>query len=217
MMLQFWKEAATTLVFKRKSDTWKILMLERSGKSSFMPGMRVFPGGIASKVDFLPDWLDILSSTECKFGPSEDYGMQVLNQDNSDRPSMIKRALTKENWADSISANVGFRLCAIRETFEESGILLFKKLPGVKSSFSTDTLQEWRDKVNKNDMEFLNMCIDLNISPDIWNMHEWSNWLTPLHLGGTKKLRYDTMFYAAFLHDDAVALHDSSEVVSAEV
>ena len=215
-MLQLWKEAATALLFKRNSESWKILMLERSSKSSFMPGMRVFPGGIAAKVDFSPKWLDMLVSASHRKNASNDFGITV-NQLNDDRPLMIKKALIKENFQPSISANVGFRICAIRETFEESGILLYKPLPGRNSDLTATCLKEWRNLVNENENEFLNMCLQLNVVPDIWNMYEWSNWLTPLHMGGKKRLRYDTMFYAGFLSEDSEAMHDSGEIVSAEV
>lgn len=216
-MLQFWKEAATSLLFKRSSDSWKILMVERSGKSSFMPGMRVFPGGIAAKVDFLPQWLEILNTASPGNNTADNEFGIFVNQSNDDRPQMIRKPIIREDLQPSISANVGFRICAIRETFEESGILLYRPFPGSQCELTADTLRDWRKKVNQDENEFFNMCERLNVVPDIWSMYEWSNWLTPLHLGSRKRLRYDTMFYAGFLSEDSTAMHDSKEVVSAQV
>ena len=43
--------------------------------------------------------------------------------------------------------------------------------------------------------EFLTMCKEFDICPNIWSLYEWSDWLTPLHL--KTKSRFDTMFYIA--------------------
>ena len=43
--------------------------------------------------------------------------------------------------------------------------------------------------------EFLTMCKELDVCPNIWSLYEWSDWLTPLHL--KTKSRFDTMFYVA--------------------
>lgn len=80
----------------------------------------------------------------------------------------------------------------MRETFEETGILLTtEKLAQIDDS--------WRHRVHEKPCQFLQMCQDLNICPDIWNLHEWSDWLTPLHL--KTKSRFDTMFYISFIDD----------------
>ena len=43
--------------------------------------------------------------------------------------------------------------------------------------------------------DFLTMCKELDVCPNIWSLYEWSDWLTPLHL--KTKSRFDTMFYVA--------------------
>lgn len=73
---------------------------------------------------------------------------------------------------DRILGEIAFRICAIRELFEEAGVLLARDssdivnvveyLPGtfppaVKTLTSCE-MNRWREKVHKNPEEFLNLC-----------------------------------------------------------
>ncbi len=59
------------------------------------------------------------------------------------------------------------------------------------------------------------MCQELKTCPDVNSLHEWSDWLTPLHL--KTKSRFDTMFYIAFSekHHDLLPTSDGDIEVSA--
>lgn len=99
---------------------------------------------------------------------------------------------------------------AIRETFEETGILLTVK-KNLDNASTVD--QSWRDRVHKNPSEFLRLCQVHELCPDIWSLSEWADWLTPLHL--KTKSRFDTIFYAAFqenLDESKAATDDNKEV-----
>ena len=63
---------------------------------------------------------------------------------------------------------MAFRINAIRETFEETGILLT-----VDPLNQKQLDPEWRDRVHKNPSEFISLCKHLDTAPDIWNLHEW--------------------------------------------
>lgn len=122
--------------------------------------------------------------------------------------------------ANSLPAYIGFRICAIRETFEESGVLLVKPLTqdknGVRQSsqdehnINANKLNAWRKVIQKDASLFLQFCKDIQCVPDIWSLYEWSNWITPAN----NLRRYNTIFYLAFLDDEPEICHDGEEVTN---
>lgn len=237
-ILKHWREAAT-LIIAAKSKTastkygYDILMLKRSGKSKFMPSLSVFPGGVAEDSDFSPEWLDVFST----------LGMDVVSKTFAyfskpgPGPPMFSRK--RDEKYSKIPSEVAFRICAIRETFEECGVLISRSvndnvincLSGSKKSSSfgkagnlfIGDAETWREKVDKDASQFINMCKTFNIVPDIWSLTEWSNWLTPLNVArqalnsdeGSRR-RYDTAFFLCLLDHVPDALHDDKETVQLE-
>lgn len=208
------KQAATGLRTKTgagpECEDYRILMLKRSGKSSFMPSRMVFPGGTVSSVDHSRDWLDLFLRMTGR--PLH----ETLRRIHVGGPRVPMVSVERLEWPD-MSPDVTFRICGIRELFEEAGILLAlskeelsqtlnnsdgDRLLSVKqwSESEQTELKNWRKLVNSNADAFLEMCVKLDVFPNIWELHEWNNWLTPV-LGKTqqqstkKPLRFDTMFY----------------------
>lgn len=110
--------------------------------------------------------------------------------------------------SQAIATDYALRICAIRETFEEIGILLVTNGDGMELSLSPEELSTWRRLVRKNPENFRRMCEEIKMVPDIWSLYEWSNWLTPIKLNVQRPLdrdiqpnrrRFDTMFYAAMI------------------
>ena len=70
--------------------------------------------------------------------------------------------------------------------------------------------------MHENPSEFLTLCQHLNTAPDIWSLHEWSDWLTPTQLK-TEKSRFDTIFYITFRETIGTkASEDNKEVSQVE-
>ncbi|CAL1604136.1 unnamed protein product [Knipowitschia caucasica] len=204
--LKHWKEAATLIVAAEQrlcagavtsrtppphaTSNYNILLLKRSGRSSFMPNAYVFPGGLVDPTDFSSEWLDIFK----KFSNSPNFG------------------------------EVAFRICALRETFEESGVLLvvpkneeervFRSTEVTVNESITDIcpdeLTKWRSLVNQNPSNFIRMCRELEVLPNIWALHEWSNWLTPEGRYGGR--RFDTAFFICCLKEIPHTLQDQKEI-----
>ncbi|XP_069113283.1 acyl-coenzyme A diphosphatase NUDT19-like [Argopecten irradians] len=238
-ILKHWKEAATLiLVAKRASSVgnriensvrkrydYDILMLKRSSKSKFMPKLYVFPGGAAHDVDFSKEWLDVFKN--CK----RDELFEFVKQGGVGPPMFSRRRSPEFEY---IPSELAFRICAIRETFEESGILLVRDASDPRNnkslepvpilgtcsvSISDSVLQTWRHRVNEDANAFLKMCQELNIIPDVWSLNEWSNWLTPVIMRSGEsrsKRRFDTAFYMCVLDHMPTALQDNTETVHAE-
>ena len=232
-VLKHWREAATLLlvakskvpvVAKFQSSNFQVLMLKRSGKSKFMPKLHVFPGGVASDADFSADWLDLYGT----LGDDSVKSLKLFLQRGGPGPYMFSRERPAE--FSKIQSELAFRICAIRETFEESGILLVRDvnrlrnepitessqpLSGKSSILSDSILKPWREKVDADASQFLLMCKDLDVVPDVWSLYEWSNWLTPNLPGGGR--RYDTAFYITVLDYIPDAVHCDKETTEAEV
>ena len=79
-----------------------------------MPDAYVFPGGATSKSDSSGDWLDFFTKKE----------VQKLTPE---RPKVERPPLYVTPDDEECPRDLSLRLGAIRETFEESGILLLEK------------------------------------------------------------------------------------------
>lgn len=208
------------------SQDYDVLMLKRSTKSKFMPDMYVYPGGVAVNSDFSPGWLSI-------FGKMGEHSLKSLFNKLAVGSSFAAPLFHRKRDPafSQIPAEVAFRLCAIRETFEESGILIacpVKQLDQKKFSCSgwthspssgpsnSQLMKQWRERVNNNPDEFLTMCNELNIIPAIWTLYEWSNWLTPL-MAAQKGRRFDTIFFICCLDHKPLAFEDAAETVKSLV
>jgi nucleoside diphosphate-linked moiety X motif protein 19 len=130
-----------------------------------------------------------------------------------------------------LPAEIAFRLCALRETFEECGVLIVRKtkpeerlqtgpeLVTAETSRSLN-LTDWRRRVNKDARQFLELCRELKMVPDIWALYEWCNWLTPVMGAVTepppKPRRFDTIFYVCCLDGIPEARVDKRETTVAQ-
>lgn len=191
-----------------------------------MPSKMVFPGGVLQEVDHLSAWQNVYKNVT---GQSLEEISQELNSSKLCVPLLTE----KRDW--TFSADIAFRICAIRETFEESGILLATNriqrsqlackdsLPFHSASSLIIGDDTWRKKVEKDPLQFLALCQELSVVPDVWSLKVWRNWLTPVFtqvMGPPKKpRRFDTMFYVACIDCDVIpnALPDETESTHAEV
>lgn len=211
------------------SEDYRVMMMKRTQSSSFMPSRYVFPGGVLQKVDHSKGWSDLFQ--KIWNGSSLDEFSRSLHV-NSSRPPIISSE--RRNW--DVVADVAFRICALRETFEESGLLFVTRdLPvqqqhdltledrgSMLEDFGPGVLKVWRQKVNDNSTEFLRMCHELEVFPNVWILENWRNWLTPtfekVETASLKPKRFDTLFYICCLdcEDLPEALVDETEVTQVE-
>jgi len=173
----------------------------------FAPDRHVFPGGAFDLSDESPQWQQVFSqaaSYSTKKSIHENFSDVCLTKFNPNNIKRPNRFLSKQLDADSsktLPPEISYRLTAIRETFEETGMLMARKInevpPNLYTSFLLDesTLNEWRVKVHNNSDEFLNMFLQLKLLPNLHSVHEWSNWVAPVD----ETKRFDTMFFSCFI------------------
>lgn len=105
---------------------------------------------------------------------------------------------------------LALRVAAIREAFEESGILLAREVDGsLISGQRLQTLEADRPKLDKGELaigDFLERE-KLRLACDL--LQPYSHWITPKMM----PKRFDTHFYLAVAPADHVAAHDGSEGV----
>ncbi|KAM4602770.1 acyl-coenzyme A diphosphatase NUDT19 [Polymixia lowei] len=225
------KVASVSALPHKSAFDYEVLLLKRSSKSGFMPNAYVFPGGLVDPSDFSGEWLEIFKA----FGNKPNFGLGSVRQSAETRPPIF--ATDRLKLGSPVPGEVAFRICALRETFEESGVLLVvpkveensllksvenkcdstqitlpPHLSKVNESCDKSELARWRALVNKNPSNFIKMCKELELLPNIWALHEWGNWLTPTGVYG-KQRRYDTAFYICCLQEIPHTLQDEKEIV----
>ena len=169
MFNKFWRDSSTLILVYRNtlcstnnsSFDYSLLMLKRSSKSKFMPNAYVFPGGVTDKHEFDKRWHELFNSCDIPSRPTTDLILKDVP-----RPLLLQGKMDD----GMLEKDLAFRIGAIRETFEEAGILLHKPIGNSAEKLCSNTLLEWREKVRKNPSEFFNMCQQFSICPDVWSL-----------------------------------------------
>lgn len=132
-------------------------------KSHFQANTHVFPGGVLDEADYSPSWLHL-------FAEQSGCTQPFASITSLKPPSLpLYGACPQEG---PIAGEVAFRICAIREFFEEAGILLARDrdkiapivdvVPGTCSpalkKLPQAEMRSWREKVHNNAHEFITMC-----------------------------------------------------------
>jgi len=178
---------AATVVLARNSDQGpEVFMLERNVKSEFVSGAYVFPGGAVDKHD--------------SHQRLEEICLGLTDTEASQATGMF-------------SGGLGFWVAAIRECFEECGVLIANGRQGPISFENAELAQRFtdhRDALNSRDISFSQICVEENLLLPVDALTYFSRWLTPM---GMPK-RFDTCFFICPMPANQVPLHDGHETVS---
>lgn len=180
--------SATVTIVRDAPGGIEVLMMRRNLKSGFVPGMHVFPGGGIDDTDFL-----FKNNNLCKcFDDSAASGTLGLACDGL------------AYWA-----------AAIREAFEESGLLLARDGRGETLSLRDAAIArrfaEHRRRLNAGTVAFpdLLQAEDLQLAAD--QLTYFAHWITPVGL----PRRYDTRFFMAQAPEGQEPLQDEQETIAA--
>ncbi len=159
------RDAATIVLMRDTPSGLQVYLLRRVPSMPFAPGMHVFPGGRVDPADAHAhtDW----------FGT---------------RP---------EDWAPALSADAalahGLVCAAVRETFEESGVLLAGRTIDEVADVAGDAWEADRLALIAHGQSLSELLArrGLGIRADL--IRPWAHWITP----ELEPRRYDTRFFVA--------------------
>lgn len=172
------RDAATVVIVRDGDAGLETFMLQRTLNSDFIGGAYVFPGGTVDPGDS---------------DPRLAAAMLPISDD-------LRRALGE----DALPLVVA----AIRETFEEAGILLAHNADGSTVHLRDDLA--WaarRDALNARTLGFADIVEETGIVLDPSLVRFWSRIVTPL----SAPKRYDARFFVARMPDAQDPLHDDLE------
>ena len=175
------RDAATVMLVKDLPDL-HVFLCQRNVDSVWIAGASVFPGGAIDPDDRHPDWE---ARTE---GWDDERASAALG---------IERG------------GLAFWVGAIRETFEEAGVLLARGRDGAPVDASTPTLVEARDELNAGELDFRTFVTNHDLVLSVDALHSFSHWITP---EGSPR-RYDTRFFVTAAPAGAYE-HDNAEIVA---
>ncbi len=98
---------------------------------------------------------------------------------------------------------------AIRELFEEAGVLLCRAASAGGPVPDSARRAEWRRKLNAGEARFADLLRDEALAPDFARLHAWSRWVTP----SVEPKRFDAHFYLATMPAGQTTSYDDKETV----
>ncbi|KAG0270119.1 hypothetical protein DFQ27_000420 [Actinomortierella ambigua] len=113
------------------------------------------------------------------------------NVDKSDHDPRWAQLLNYSPPEGSIATPLFNMICAIREAFEECGVLVSE--PSIE--LSNDEIKVWRERVHNDGAEFYNLCTSHGVKPAIGRLCHFSSWITP----PVEPKRFHTQFYLTVL------------------
>ena len=181
------RDSATVMLVRDGADGLEVFMLERHLQSDFAGGAYVFPGGTIDARDLDAEAASFL-----------------------DGPALPDAAA---HIAAPAETALGFYLCAIRETFEEAGVLLARR-DGEPVRFDDDEEEKrfgvYRDEFNARGGSLAELALKegLRYAGDL--LHYYARWITPEFA----PKRYDARFFVATMPDGQEPLHDDVETTA---
>jgi len=159
------KDASTIVVVRDGDDGIEAYLMRRQTTMAFAAGFYVFPGG-----GVLPEDYDHVPW----IGPDEQVWAQRWRTDSARARALV--------------------VAAVRETFEETGILLAG--PDEHTVFGgAPDLEPLRDALEAREVRFADVLAERGLSLRADLVGAWGHWITPAF----EPRRYDTRFFVAAL------------------
>ena len=187
-------DAATVMLlrpcFGEGGEGIEVLLVLRNRKSSFVPGYYVYPGGVIDAEDYGP-------------------GMErfVYGLDRHKAASL----LGDMQQADKA---LGVWVAAVRETFEEAGLLLARRRDGSPLALTTEAERNrfgrYRRSLVKKEIAFSSILETEELVLFSEDLFYFSHWITPEPL----PKRYDVRFFMAAHPAGQSVSHDGVELTS---
>jgi len=181
------RPASTLMALRDTTQGIEVLMVKRNRAASFMGGVWVFPGG----------------------GVDADDDGEILRSH--------ARGRTEEETSAQLgidAGGLGFWISAVRELFEESGLLLASFVDGTPIALEGAVGERFaahRAAINRRERSFEEVVVAEDLVLDLAAIHHVDHWITP----EAEKKRFDTHFFIARAPEGQAPLHDEGETVAA--
>lgn len=179
------RPAATIMLIDDRPDL-QVFMMQRHAKTVFAGGMWVFPGGAVDHQD----------------DPAY-YAEVSLHRTDREVSDLLGLA----------GGGLAYYMAAVRETFEEAGVLLAVHREDGSALMIPDAARarfnSYRHRLNRGDIEFRPILEMEGLLADVSQMHYIARWITPP--GGPR--RFDARFFIARIPQNQEPLHDNNELV----
>lgn len=170
------RAAATVVMLRDAPEGLEVFLLKRHGNSDVLGGAYVFPGG---KVD-----------------AADAHMAEHLDQ----APTDLHAALGEAEL--DLPAAMGLYVAALREAFEESGVLFASEADTTRLQQAAALLREGQT--------FSDVLAQLALRLDTRSVLPWSRWITP-RMPSVSNKRFDTRFFVAAVPAQQTARHDDFE------
>jgi glyoxylase-like metal-dependent hydrolase (beta-lactamase superfamily II)/8-oxo-dGTP pyrophosphatase MutT (NUDIX family) len=172
--------AASLILLRDSAQGPEVLMMRRAERDNDMrSGVAVFPGGVLEGADRLAHRF-VVGATDAEL--SRRFGLS--------------------------GGLLDYAVAAVRETFEEVGLLLACDDIGRAAEPRADWA-DWRQRLQQGQATIADMCEAQDLRLDLRGLMCWSHWLTP---PGSPK-RFDTRFFMAQAPEGQVAEVDYGEAL----
>ncbi|MEP6790209.1 MAG: NUDIX hydrolase [Ramlibacter sp.] len=172
------RAAATVVMLRDAPAGLEVFLIRRHGLSDVLGGAYVFPGG---KVDAQDARLDMAA--------------------HLDAPPQALHAALGEPDLDELTAP-GLYVAALREAFEETGVLYAHGVDSAIAAQATALSREGR--------AFDEVLAVLALRLSTSALAPWSRWITP-RIASVVNKRFDTRFFVAAIAPGQQATHDNHE------
>lgn len=188
------RPAATVILARAGPDGPELYMTRRSSGSAFAPGAFVFPGGVMEPADNTAAMRERCAGLEAP-------------RLEAQRARMVPRQGTEPLVADDLA---GLLVAALRELFEEAGILIAvdaHREPIPAADIFAGEVQAQREPIRCGTLPFADFLRERNWFADARDLWLFSHWITP----PTEPRRYDTRFFFGAAPIDQAGSADACE------
>lgn len=170
----------------------EVFMLRRNLQSDFVGGAYVFPGGGVDPEDRHAD-------------------LEAICHGRTDAEASALLGIPDDPMDDG---GLAFWVAAVRECFEEAGVLLAYDASGEVVRLDDPPVAarfaEHRRAVDRGERRLVDVCREEGLRLAVDAIHYFSHWITPV---GAPR-RYDTRFFVAAAPPAQEALHDKRETIA---
>ena len=162
-------------------------MLRRNLNSDFVGGAYVFPGGAVDLHD-------------------SGAAVEAICAGRTDADASKQLGIERGGLA--------FWVAAVRECFEEAGVLLaideHDNVVSLADEVTADRFVEWRHKVDHAEASLVELCAAEGLRIMAGEIYYFAHWITPV---GPSR-RYDTRFFVAAAPPEQHPVHDDRETIA---